>query len=97
MGLGEAPLPLFAAADARELNHSVEGIEPEVSLRPLTDGREVVEDYRTLQMSLRAHPRSFLRDELTRQGVTRYADLEHMRDGEAAPSWRALPRSGRLT
>ncbi len=80
-GLGEAPLPLFAAADARELNHSVEGIEPEVALRPLTDGREVVEDYRTLQLSLRAHPLSFLRDELTRQGVTRCADLDQLRDG----------------
>ena len=79
-GLGEQPLPLFAAADERELNHSVEGIEPEVALHPLTDGREVVEDYRTLQMSLRAHPLSFLRDELARQGVTRCADLDHMRD-----------------
>ena len=80
-GLGEAPLPLFAAADERELNRSVEGIEPEVTLRPLTDGREVVEDYRSLQLSLRAHPLSFLRDELARQGVTRCADLEHVRDG----------------
>ena len=80
-GFGEAPLPLFAAADEREANHSVEGVEPEVSLRPLTDGREVVEDYRTLQMSLRAHPLSFLRDELTRQGVTRCSDLDHTRDG----------------
>ena len=80
-GLGEAPLPLFAAADERQINHSVEGIEPEVTLRRLTDGREVVEDYRTLQMSLRAHPLSFLRDELARQGVTRCADLEHVRDG----------------
>ena len=32
-GLGDAPLPLFAAADARE-----EGREPEVALTPLTDG-----------------------------------------------------------
>ncbi|PAX09027.1 error-prone DNA polymerase [Sphingomonas lenta] len=80
-GLGEAPLPLFAAADERESNFSVEGLEPEVVLRPLTDGREVVEDYRSLQLSLRAHPLSFLRDELTRQGVTRCADLEQMRDG----------------
>jgi error-prone DNA polymerase len=81
-GLGEAPLPLFAAADAREANYSVEGLEPDVELRPLTDGREVVEDYRTLQMSLRAHPLAFLRDELSRQGVTRCADLEHIRDGK---------------
>ena len=60
-GLGEAPLPLFAAADAREANFSPEGLEPPTALRPMTEGREVVEDYRTLQLSLRAHPLSFLR------------------------------------
>src|SRR5262249_27541819 len=56
-GLGGAPLPLFAAAEAR-------GIEPEVSLTPLTEGREVVEDYRAVQLSLRRHPLAFLRPEL---------------------------------
>lgn len=71
-GLDEAPLLLFAAAAGRE---------PEVALRPLTEGREVVEDYRALQLSLRAHPLAFLRDELTRRGVTRAADLAQLRDG----------------
>src|SRR3546814_9008240 len=52
-GLGEAPLPLFAAADAREASFSPEGLEPETRLRPMTEGREVIEDYRTLQLSLR--------------------------------------------
>jgi len=80
-GLGEAPLPLFAAADRAAETFSAEGIEPEVSLRPLNDGREVIEDYRTLQLSLRAHPLTFLRDELTRRGVTRCADLASIRDG----------------
>src|ERR1700760_50907 len=51
-GLGEAPLPLFAAADAREAGFSPEGVEPTVTLAPLTAGREVVEDYRSLQLSL---------------------------------------------
>ncbi len=40
-GLGEAPLPLFAAADRADQAVSAEGIEPDVELRPLTDGREV--------------------------------------------------------
>src|SRR3546814_8814016 len=40
-GLGQARLPLFAAADARE-----SGNEPDVLLRPMAEGREVVEDYR---------------------------------------------------
>ncbi len=80
-GLGEAPLPLFAAADRTAQTISAEGIEPEVALRPLTDGREVIEDYRNLQLSLRAHPLTFVRDELHRRGVTRCADLASLRDG----------------
>ncbi|OWQ98329.1 error-prone DNA polymerase [Sphingopyxis witflariensis] len=80
-GLGEAPLPLFAAADARESSFSPEGLEPATSLRPMTEGREVVEDYRTLQLSLRAHPLSFLRDELDTMGIVRCADLGQIRDG----------------
>ena len=80
-GLGEAPLPLFAAADAREDQFSPEGHEPLVTLRPMTDGREVVEDYRALQLSLRAHPLTFLRDLLARRGITRCADLAQLKDG----------------
>ena len=80
-GLGEAPLPLFAAADRNARTISAEGLEPDVSLRPLTDGREVIEDYRALQLSLRAHPLAFVRDDLTRRGVTRCAELATIRDG----------------
>jgi error-prone DNA polymerase len=80
-GLGEAPLPLFAAADRAAETFSAEGIEPPVELRPLTDGREVIEDYRALQLSLRAHPLTFVRDELTRRGVTKCGDLASIRDG----------------
>ncbi|TFI58350.1 DNA polymerase III subunit alpha [Sphingomonas parva] len=71
-GLGETPLPLFAALEDRE---------PEVALTPLTAGREVVEDYRAVQLSLRAHPVAFLRPELDRRKVTRCADLAHTKDG----------------
>jgi error-prone DNA polymerase len=72
-GLGEAPLPLFAAADAL-------GEEPEVALVPLTGGREVVEDYRTVQLSLRAHPLAFLRESLGLK-VTTCAGLARLKDG----------------
>jgi error-prone DNA polymerase len=75
--LGEAPLPLFAAADVRE-----EGRESAVSLTPMTEGREVVEDYRSTELSLRDHPLSFLRPELERQRITRCADLSRIKDGE---------------
>ena len=74
-GLGGAPLPLFAAADAR-------GIEPEVRLQPMTEGREVVEDYRAVQLSLRAHPLAFLRAELEKRGVAPAASLKTMKDGD---------------
>ena len=80
-GLGDAPLPLFAAADAAEAAFRPEAVEEEVVLRPLADGREVVEDYRTTQLSLRAHPVSFLRDDLARLGHVRCADLAGVRDG----------------
>ena len=80
-GLGEAPLPLFAAADASEAAFSPEGVEPTVALRPMSDGREVVADYRSLQLSLRAHPLTFLRDELTARGIVRSADLANIKDG----------------
>jgi error-prone DNA polymerase len=73
-GLGEAPLPLFAAADAL-------GAEPEVRLTPLTGGREVVEDYRTVQLSLRGHPLAFLRPELERRRAVTCAGLARLKDG----------------
>ena len=47
----------------------------------MTDGREVVEDYRHLQLSLRAHPLAFLRPELDRLKITRCADLARIKDG----------------
>ena len=75
-GLGATPLPLFAAADAREA-----GEEPGVALTPLTQGREVVEDYRSTQLSLRAHPVSFLRADLERRGFVTCADLAHIKEG----------------
>jgi error-prone DNA polymerase len=80
-GLGEAPLPLFAAADEREGTFSAEGQEASVDLRPMSEGREVVEDYRSLQLSLRAHPLSFLRSQLDAMNIVRCADLQSIRDG----------------
>ena len=73
-GLGLAPLPLFAAAQAREN-------EPKVVLNPLTEGREVVEDYRSVQLSLREHPVAFLRPELDRQGAVPAGRLGSIKDG----------------
>jgi error-prone DNA polymerase len=74
-GVGGAPLPLFAAAAAR-------GNEPDVALTPMTQGREVVEDYRSTQLSLRAHPLAFLRPELERRRILPCAALRDARDGQ---------------
>jgi error-prone DNA polymerase len=79
--LRDAPLPLLIAADAREGGYAPEAVEAPVALTPLTAGREVVEDYRATQLSLRAHPVSFLRDRLSAQRIVRCGDLANMKDG----------------
>jgi error-prone DNA polymerase len=81
-GLGQAPLSLFAAADLREARTVAENVEPPVALAPLTEGREVVEDYRATQLSLRNHPLAFLRDRLAARGVRRCGDLTALKDGD---------------
>ncbi len=80
-GLGETPLPLFAAAHEREDVFAAEEIEPIVALRAMSKGREVVEDYRTTQLSLRAHPVSFLRRDLTGRGILSCGNLPLIEDG----------------
>ncbi len=52
----DAPLPLFAAADAREL-----GDEPDVRLPAMAPGEHVAADYQTVRLSLKAHPMEILR------------------------------------
>jgi error-prone DNA polymerase len=81
-GLSQAPLDLFAAADAREGATVAEVIEPEVTLQPLSAGREVVEDYRATQLSLRAHPLIFLRDRLAARRIAKCSELLGMKDGQ---------------
>ncbi|WP_372399836.1 error-prone DNA polymerase [Azospirillum sp. HJ39] len=74
--LRDEALPLFAAAGAER-----EADEPEVALRPMSAGSEVVEDYSTTGLSLRSHPLSFLRQDLRRQGIIPCTDLARTRDG----------------
>jgi error-prone DNA polymerase len=63
-------LPLFAgpaeAAPARLVSR-----EPDVALPPMPLGEEVINDYRFLRLSLRAHPAQFLRAELEARGALR--------------------------
>jgi error-prone DNA polymerase len=80
-GLGQAQLPLLTAADARAGAIVPESREPAVALTPLTAGREVVEDYRATQLTLRQHPLHFLRGTLDRLRIRKCGDLKTMKDG----------------
>ncbi|PPR75174.1 MAG: Error-prone DNA polymerase [Alphaproteobacteria bacterium MarineAlpha3_Bin4] len=81
-GLDDAPLPLFDAVDAAQAQ-----IEPTVVLPSMTLGEEVVNDYRSLKLSLKAHPLTLLRGELEADGYTsceRLLDLPHGRPAQVA-------------
>ncbi|MBV5330970.1 hypothetical protein JZU69_00780, partial [bacterium] len=80
-GLGNEALPLFAAADERARKLQPEAIEPEVVLSPMSEGQQVVEDYRASGLSLRAHPLAFLRDELTKRKMITCQQLLTVKDG----------------
>jgi error-prone DNA polymerase len=75
-GLSTGQLPLFAAADVAQ-----QGTEPPVALRPMRDGAEVVEDYRAVALTLRAHPLAFLRAELGQAGYRPLAEIAATKDG----------------
>ena len=79
--LRDEPLPLFAAASAREAKTVPELHEPTVTLRPMTAGSEVVEDYGHVGLTLRNHPVSFLRGDLHSQRIVTCADAMQARDG----------------
>ena len=54
-GLADTVLPLFAAADG-DGPPQPELVEPHVALVPMKEGREVVEDYRSVGLTLGRHP-----------------------------------------
>ncbi len=70
-------LPLFAREGAEDR-------EPDAALPPLRLGEHVVEDYRRLTLSLKAHPLAFLRASLTRRRILRASDLDEVGDGRRA-------------
>ncbi len=75
----DAPLPLFAAADARELAE-----EPDAKLPEMRLGEHVATDYQTLRLSLKAHPMQVLRPVFMREGILRCADLALRKDASWA-------------
>ncbi|MBR0641439.1 error-prone DNA polymerase [Plastoroseomonas hellenica] len=80
--LCDEPLPLFAAAAAIAQAAVAEIEEPAVSLRPMTAGGEVVEDYRHVGLTLRDHPLCFLRADLRARRMVTCAEAMGARDGK---------------
>ena len=72
----EIPLPLFEHADATEM-----GREPDVTLPAMKLPEHVVNDYRTLRLSLKAHPMTFLRAQMTAARIVSCGEVKAMRDG----------------
>jgi error-prone DNA polymerase len=74
-GLSDTRLPLFDTVPAEP------DPEPAVVLAAMTAGRQVVEDYRSVGLTLRRHPVSFLRHDLAERRIVRCVDLATTRDG----------------
>ena len=72
-------LPLFAFAEAPEL-----GEEPDAALPAMPLSEEVVADYQTTRLSLKAHPMQFLRETFASQGVLSCAEINNAKDGRRA-------------
>ena len=71
--IAEPDLPLFRATNTRD-----EGRERRATKLPTMPlSEEVVADYQTTRLSLKAHPMSFLRPELAERGFVRACDLRN--------------------
>jgi error-prone DNA polymerase len=79
VGDSEDNLPLFAAPSPAQADRA--NAEPDVALPPMPLGEEVVNDYRFLRLSLRAHPAQFLRADLTARGIVRNEALRTITTG----------------
>jgi error-prone DNA polymerase len=75
-------LPLFACTAMPEM-------EPDVHLPSMPPGEQVIEDYRHLHLSLKAHPVSFLRADLEARGIVRHELLPRLpgRRDHRRPCW----------
>ena len=67
-------LPLFGRV-------KMPALEPDIALPPMLLGEHVVEDYRRLHLSLKAHPVAFLRHDLARRGILRHDELPAIASG----------------
>ena len=73
-------LPLFAI-DGGVVPAYIISREPDVRLPPMPIGEEVINDYRFLHLSLRAHPAQFLRSDLSARGIKQNDTLRRTASG----------------
>jgi error-prone DNA polymerase len=73
-GGGQDDLPLFKQS-------VMPAQQADFSLPPMPLGEHVVEDYRTLRLSLKAHPAMLLRESLRARGVTEAERLSQLKNG----------------
>jgi error-prone DNA polymerase len=69
-------LPLFAAADAREL-----AAEPEANLPVMPMSEHVAADYQTVRLSLKGHPMAFLRETFSAEKMLTCAATSTAKNG----------------
>ncbi len=75
----DVPLPLFEAADQREL-----APEPDTKLPDMTLAEHVVADYQTIRLSLKKHPMALLRPTLEQEGIVPCTAMQTLPDGRFA-------------
>ncbi|MCU4181817.1 error-prone DNA polymerase [Bosea sp. BH3] len=75
----DAVLPLFQAAQAREL-----GRESTLALPAMPLAEHIVTDYQTVRLSLKGHPMQLLRPRFSREGILSCAETETKRDAAYA-------------
>src|SRR5262245_33319020 len=73
-------LPLFSVDTDATLARIVSR-EPDVHLPPMPIGEEVINDYRFMHLSLRAHPAQFLRPDLKARAIKQNDTLRRIRSG----------------
>lgn len=72
---GQEDLPLLSITKARNL-------EPDFALPSMILGEHVVEDYRTLGLSLKSHPAALLREEFRARGAITASELDDRKNGD---------------
>ncbi|MBP6688578.1 MAG: error-prone DNA polymerase [Hyphomonadaceae bacterium] len=73
---GQEDLPLFESASVDRTR------EPDFDLPSMCLGEHIVEDYRTMGLSLKAHPVSLLREELSARRAIKAEQLAEIKNGE---------------